>query len=109
VLRRYRDYTREMPDALNVTVVVTPDAVAVRGMYAGGADDAWRALAPLFLAEPFEDTFRAMPKDTTRTHAAYTAADYTRLRELKRAYDPDNVFGVGHNIPPLAEGLALAA
>ncbi len=171
-----------MPDALNVSVVVERDAVALRGVYAGGADDAWRALAPLFLAEPFEDTFRAMSyretgtiggtaprrfellrdvpvdavlrtadtadavevkrwggaiargstpaghrqmpfsvtvdgedirplaphvtggsflnflKDTTRTRDAYTAADYARLLELKRAYDPDNVFGVGHGI-----------
>jgi hypothetical protein len=56
-----------MPEALNVSVVVTPDAVALRGVYAGGADDAWRALAPLFLDEPFEDTFRAMPYRETVT------------------------------------------
>ena len=171
-----------MPEALNVSVVVTPDAVALRGVYAGGADDAWRALAPLFLGEPFEDTFRAMPyretgtiggtpprrfellhdvpvdailrtaetadavevkrwggaiargrtpaghrqvpfsvtvdgddigplaphvtggsflnflKDTSRTRDAYTAADLARLLELKRAYDPDDLFGVGHGI-----------
>src|SRR4051795_2304369 len=58
VLARFREYA--MPEALNVSVVVTPDAVALRGVYAGGADDAWRALAPLFLAEPFEDTLRTM-------------------------------------------------
>jgi FAD/FMN-containing dehydrogenase len=188
LLARFREYA--MPDALNVSVVVEPGAVALRGVYAGGADDAWRALAPLFLAEPFEDTFRAMPygetatigdtaprrfellrdvpvdavlrtaetaaavevkrwggaiargntpaghrhvpfsvtvdgedvrplaphvtggsflnflKDTSRTRAAYTAADYARLVELKRAYDPDNLFGVGHSIvaaPALAD------
>ena len=39
-------------------------------------------------------------KDPSRTHTAYTAADYRRLREIKRAHDPDNVFAVGHNIPP---------
>ena len=181
LLALFREYA--MPEALNVSVVLTPDAVALRGVFAGGADDAWRALAPLFVAEPFEDTFRVMPygetatiggtaprrfellhdvpvdailrtaetadaveikrwggaiargntpaghrkvsfsvtvdgedigplaphvtggtflnflKDTSRTRDAYTAADYARLRELKRAYDPDNVFGVGHNIP----------
>jgi FAD/FMN-containing dehydrogenase len=45
-------------------------------------------------------------KDTARTRDAYTAADYARLVELKRAYDPDNVFGVGHGIvaaPALAD------
>jgi FAD/FMN-containing dehydrogenase len=188
LLARFREYA--MPDALNVSVVVEPGAVALRGVYAGGADDAWRALAPLFLAEPFEDTFRVMPygetgtiggtaprrfellrdvpvdavlrtadtaaavevkrwggaiargttpaghrqvpfsvtvdgedvrplaphvtggsflnflKDTTRTRDAYTAADHARLLELKRAYDPDNVFGVGHRLvaaPALAD------
>jgi len=180
LLAVFRDY--RMPEALNVSVVVRPDAVALRGVYAGGADEAWRALAPLFLDEPFEDTFRAMPysetatiggtaprhfellhdvpvdailrtgeiaaavevkrwggaiargrtpaghrqvpfsvtvdgddigplaphvtggsflnflKDTSRTRDAYTTADFARLLELKRAYDPDDLFGVGHRI-----------
>jgi FAD/FMN-containing dehydrogenase len=180
LLARFREYA--MPPALNVSVVLTPDAVALRGVYAGRADDAWRALAPLFLGEPRQDTFRAMPygetttiggtaprrfellhdvpidailrtaetagavevkrwggaiargdtpaghrripfsvtvdgediaplephvtggsflnflKDTSRTRDAYTAADLTRLLALKRAYDPDNRFGVGHGI-----------
>ena len=191
LLARFREYA--MPDALNVSVVVTADAVALRGVYAGGADDAWRALAPLFLAEPFEDTFRVMPyaetttigstaprhfellrdvpvdallrtaesadavevkrwggaiargstpaghrllpfsvtvdgedvaalephvtggsflnflKDTSRTRDAYTAADHARLLELKRAYDPDNVFGVGHGLVATAAPAEVAA
>jgi Berberine and berberine like len=172
---------------------VEPDAVALRGVYAGGADDAWRALAPLLIAEPFEDTFRVMPygetgtigstaprrfellrdvpfdailrtaetaaavevkrwggaiargatpaghrqvpfsvtvdgedvralephvtggsflnflKDTARTRDAYTAADHARLLELKRAYDPDNVFGVGHGLVAAPARADLAA
>jgi FAD/FMN-containing dehydrogenase len=191
LLARFREYA--MPEALNVSVVVTADAVALRGVYAGGADDAWRALAPLFLAEPFEDTFRVMPysetatiggtaprrfellrdvpvdavlrtaetaaaveikrwggaiargstpaghrqvpfsvtvdgediaplarhvtggsflnflKDPSRTRDAYTAADFARLLELKRAYDPDNVFGVGHSLIPARAAADLAA
>ena len=39
-------------------------------------------------------------KDPSRTHSAYTAEDYRRLREIKRAHDPDNVFATGHTIPP---------
>jgi FAD/FMN-containing dehydrogenase len=35
-----------------------------------------------------------------RTEDAYTAADYRRLREIKAAYDPNNVFAANHNIPP---------
>jgi hypothetical protein len=182
-----------MPEALNVSVVLTADAVTLRGAYAGRADDAWRALAPLFLAEPLADTFRTMPyaetatiggtaprrfelladvpidailrtaetaaavevkrwggaiargttpaghrrvpfsvtvdgddiaplqphvtggsflnflKDTTRTRDAYTPADLTRLLELKRAYDPDNRFGVGHDLVAAPAAAARAA
>ena len=191
LLARFREYA--MPEALNVSVVITPDAVALRGVYAGGADDAWRALAPLFLGEPFSDTFRAMPysetgtiggtaphrfellrdvpvdailrtaetahavevkrwggaiargntpaghrqvpfsitvdgedvaplaphvtggsflnflKDTSRTRDAYTADDFKQLLELKRAYDPDNLFGVGHRIVPAPAAADIAA
>jgi FAD/FMN-containing dehydrogenase len=191
VLARFRDYA--MPEALNVSIVVTPDAVALRGVYGGAADDAWRALAPLFLGEPFTDTFRAMSyretctiggtaprrfellrdlpvdailrtaetadavevkrwggaiargntpaghrqvpfsvtvdgedigplvphvtggsflnflKDTSRTRDAYTAADFARLLELKRAYDPDNLFGVGHSVIRAPAAMDLAA
>jgi FAD/FMN-containing dehydrogenase len=39
-------------------------------------------------------------KDAARTHTAYTAADYERLRAVKGAYDPHNVFSRGHVIPP---------
>ncbi len=191
LLARFREYA--MPEALNVSVVVTPDAVALRGVYAGGADDAWRALAPLFLDEPFSDTFRTMPygetvtiggtaprrfellrdvpvdailqtaetaaavevkrwggaiargntpaghrrvpfsvtvdgddirpltphvtggsflnflKDPSRTRDAYTAADLARLLDLKRAYDPDNRFGVGHSLVTSPASAEIAA
>ena len=40
--------------------------------------------------------------DAARTAFAYTGADYRRLAEVKAAYDPDNVFGAHHNIPPAA-------
>jgi len=38
--------------------------------------------------------------DAERTETAYTPGDYRRLRDVKRRYDPDNVFGANHNIPP---------
>jgi FAD/FMN-containing dehydrogenase len=38
--------------------------------------------------------------DPARTAAAYTAQDYRGLREVKAAYDPDNLLRIGHNIPP---------
>jgi FAD/FMN-containing dehydrogenase len=185
ILTRFREY--EMPEALNVSVVLTPEAVTLRGLYAGGPDDAWRALAPLFVAEPFQDTFRPMPftethtiggtrpvhfellddvpvdavlatpgtlevkrwggaiargsspaghrrapfsvtvdgddiralephvrggtflnfnKDPRRVRDAYTPADYARLQELKRAYDPGHMFG---SIAPRGAVVDLAA
>ena len=182
LLQRFAEYTQ--PDELNVSIVLTDDAVAIRGAYAGGADRAWAALAPLFLDEPLSDTFRTMPVAETETiggtrplhfellrdvpvdailqtaavatevevkrwggaiargttpaghrhipfsvtvngpgiaslkghvtggsfpnwlhddrHAAYTSADLGRLQELKAAYDPDTVFGVGRALAPAA-------
>ena len=43
-----------------------------------------------FLGEESEATIRA----------AYPGATWDRLRELKRRYDPDNLFRLNHNIPP---------
>jgi berberine-like enzyme len=44
--------------------------------------------------------------DPRKTETAYTAANHQRLREVKRAYDPDNVFRLNHNIAPAPPGLA---
>ncbi|MGP3918519.1 FAD-binding oxidoreductase [Nonomuraea sp. 10N515B] len=44
-------------------------------------------------------TFLNFLSDPRRTAAAYSAADYRRLREVKRAYDPDGFFRVGHVVP----------
>ena len=35
-----------------------------------------------------------------RSARAYPGATWDRLRELKRRYDPDNLFRLNHNIPP---------
>lgn len=39
--------------------------------------------------------------DPTRTHTAFTPANHRRLRQVKTAYDPGNLFHRNHNIPPL--------
>ncbi len=36
-----------------------------------------------------------------RVRAAFTPADYDRLAQVKTRYDPDNIFRINHNIPPL--------
>ncbi|HEV2780567.1 MAG TPA: FAD-binding oxidoreductase [Actinophytocola sp.] len=195
LLAYYRDWAPAMPDELTANIVLGKESVAVRGMYAGSAEDARCALAPLWrvAGTPLRDGWRTMgytesgtiggtaPKqfnllaevpdavlsaaveavrgdanavelrhwggamsratadsgpaghrdvpfsivvdgpaeaaapiaahatggsflnflhDSTRTRTAYTPDNYRRLREVKRAYDPDNVFGLTHNIPP---------
>jgi FAD/FMN-containing dehydrogenase len=35
-----------------------------------------------------------------RVRAAYAPEDYRRLVKIKRAYDPENIFRINHNIPP---------
>ncbi len=57
------------------------------------------AAAPV-LAYSTGGSFLNFLHDTARTQTAYTPASYRQLRDIKRAYDPDNVFGLGHNIPP---------
>ncbi|MEV0389014.1 FAD-binding protein [Nonomuraea sp. NPDC050643] len=44
-------------------------------------------------------TFLNFLADPSRTAAAYGAADHARLRDVKRAYDPDGFFRVGHVVP----------
>jgi FAD/FMN-containing dehydrogenase len=46
-------------------------------------------------------SFLNLLTDRTRTRSAFTAGNYARLRAVKRAWDPDNVFHVNHNIPPV--------
>jgi hypothetical protein len=36
--------------------------------------------------------------------AAYEPHHWTRLVEIKTAWDPDNIFRINHNIPPRARG-----
>jgi FAD/FMN-containing dehydrogenase len=81
--------------------------VAFLSMYGGGPDvvarqerwavDALAALQPgnggayvNFLAKEGHDGLRA----------AYPAATWDRLRQVKRTYDPENIFRLNQNIPP---------
>jgi FAD/FMN-containing dehydrogenase len=41
-------------------------------------------------------------EDQGTVRAAYPGQTWHRLRELKRRYDPDNLFRLNHNVPPAA-------
>lgn len=53
-------------------------------------------------------TFLNFLKDPARTRDAYTRADLQRLLELKRAYDPGDLFGAGLGRDDELEHLAAA-
>jgi FAD/FMN-containing dehydrogenase len=87
----------------------------------------WRdRAAMLWLITPYEDLARApdhdawtaafraeLPSEDGATYLNFMGAEpagavrdayppdtFNRLRQLKRRYDPDNVFRANHNIPP---------
>lgn len=72
---------RDMPFSVIVDAAVPAVAEALRPYGSGG-------------------TFLNFLADPGRTSTAYTPENLRRLRSVKAAYDPDNVFRVGHNITP---------
>jgi FAD/FMN-containing dehydrogenase len=82
VLAAYRD--TELPDELTANIVLTQDTLAIRGMYAGTADDARRALAPLFRAAgaPVTDGWRAMSYTESGTVGGSAPANFSLQRDL---------------------------
>jgi FAD/FMN-containing dehydrogenase len=46
-------------------------------------------------------SFLTLLTDPGKTRTAFTDANYARLAAIKRTWDPDNVFRLHHNIPPL--------
>jgi hypothetical protein len=46
------------------------------------------------------DSFLTLLMDRAKTRTAFTAVNYARLVQAKRAWDPDNFFRLNHNISP---------
>jgi hypothetical protein len=64
-----------------------------------------RALAPHATGESFLN-FLA---DPAQVRTAYSPASWRRLRDVKQAYDPDDVFCAGPRIPPAGAPRSAAA
>ena len=78
--------------------IITP----YEDLHRAAEHEAWTAA---FRAElPIGDTATYVnfmgAEDAEAVRGAYPAPTYARLRELKRRFDPDNVFRANHNIPP---------
>jgi FAD/FMN-containing dehydrogenase len=83
--------------------------VNIQAIYMDGAETATHAAWVAGLADALgEDGAGGYvgflgDEDEATIRAAYPGPTWARLRELKRRYDPDNLFRLNHNIPP-AEG-----
>ncbi|WP_325050865.1 BBE domain-containing protein [Actinomadura spongiicola] len=110
----------DLPDAL-IAAIAGSDAAGIEVRHWGGAmarpaadagpvghrdvpfsltiDGSAADAAPL-AAHSTGGSFLNFLHDTSRTATAYTPENHRRLREIKRTYDPRNVFHRNHNIRP---------
>jgi FAD/FMN-containing dehydrogenase len=88
------------PDAGPIGHRDVPFSITVDGPAAAAAPLARHATGGSFLN---------FLKDPARTRDAYAPDEYEALSELKRVYDPDNVFCAGHGIAPASEARAALA
>jgi hypothetical protein len=68
------------------------------GEFMAWCREAWEALRPFTTAGTYVNDLVEASEELAR--AAYGDAKYERLVELKRAYDPDNVFRLNQNVKP---------
>jgi berberine-like enzyme len=88
---------REAAYSMFTVAVAPPPAVdAIRARQQAFVD----ALEPWRLGGPFV-SFMSLDDGPDDVPTAYKPDVYQRLREVKTTYDPDNLFRVNHNIPPL--------
>jgi FAD/FMN-containing dehydrogenase len=80
------------------TVTYSEESPADDERCVGWARDVFRATAPLASGGVYVNFLTADEGD--RVAAAY-GVNYRRLAEVKRTYDPDNLFRVNQNIKPV--------
>jgi hypothetical protein len=87
---------RDVPfSVMAVAPYMSPDRTA--------ADAALDRLTARLRPHATGGSFLTLLTDHTKTRTAFTAGNYDRLAAVKRAWDPTNVFHLGHNIPPSGE------
>jgi hypothetical protein len=73
---------------------------ATRGAHVGRARTTWEALQPCTAGVPYLNFLGN--EGTDRVIAAYGEDHHRRLVTLKGRYDPDNLWQLNHNIPPMS-------
>ena len=63
--------------------------------------DAWEALRPGAVTGSYVNFLADTGRDVVE--AAYGPRVYARLSQVKRTYDPDNVFRTNHNVAPATQ------
>lgn len=74
------------------------DRPEMAGSHIDWVRGAWQAMQPHGTGRPYVNFLG--PDEPDRVRAAYGAATYERLAQLKGRYDPDNVLRINHNILP---------
>lgn len=85
-------------DATYSQVIVGVDPVSPAGLREWTVDY-WKAVHPYSAGGAYVNFM--MDEGNDRVQATY-GSNYQRLREVKSVYDPDNVFHVNQNIPPMS-------
>jgi FAD/FMN-containing dehydrogenase len=122
VAPRHLDLLPDLPDAAIAAIVAAADEATIEVRHWGGAiacgaaaagpaahravplsviaDAAVPGLAAALAPHATGGSFLNFLGDPARVETAFTPANLRRLREVKRGYDPENVFRVGPNIAP---------
>jgi FAD/FMN-containing dehydrogenase len=125
---RHLELMHELPDAVIEAIVAAQAAPTVEVRHWGGAmarpaagagpvgprdvplsvvvDAHVPQLAAALARHATGGSFLNFLADPGRTGTAFAPADYEALREVKAAYDPDDLFRIGHAIPPADAALS---
>jgi len=128
---RHLDLLEALPDAAIETLVAASEHATVEVRHWGGAmarpaadagpaghraaplsvtvDAAVPGVAAALAAHATGGSFLNFLADPARVETAFTPANLRRLRAVKRAYDPENLFSTGLHVAPAAEPRGLEA